>query len=261
MARALDGFVVAGVTTNLAFLKALIGHPKVARGDIDTGFIEREIAALAAAAASIAPLDLAGACVAVLVHEQGERVASGQPSPWDRSDGWTLAGARSRRLSFRRGTERFDVALWYRRDGLTMQLHGDDVRLQFAARDRGTIDLCLGDAPERVSAAWSGRELDLTTPRGRIALHWVDPFAAEIGEVAAASRIVAPMPGTVTRILAQPGTDLSRGTPLLVLEAMKMEHTLRAPADGHLKALKCAVGDFVQEGTELADFEPAAERA
>jgi 3-methylcrotonyl-CoA carboxylase alpha subunit len=47
------------------------------------------------------------------------------------------------------------------------------------------------------------------------------------------------------------------GTPLLVLEAMKMEHTLRAPADGHLTALKCAVGDFVQEGTELADFEPA----
>ncbi len=261
MARALDGFVVEGVITNLSFLKALIGHPKVARGDIDTGFIEREISALTATEASIAPLDLAGACVAVLVHEQDERVASGLPSPWDRSDGWTLAGARSRRLSFRRGTERFDVTLWYRRDGLTMQLRGDDVRLQFAARDGGTIDLCLGDAPERVTAAWSGRELDLTTPRGRIALHWVDPFAAEIGEVAAASRIVAPMPGTVTRILAQPGTDLSRGTPLLVLEAMKMEHTLRAPADGHLKALKCAVGDFVQEGTELADFEPAADRA
>ncbi len=52
--------------------------------------------------------------------------------------------------------------------------------------------------------------------------------------------------------------DLQRGAPLIVLEAMKMEHTLRAPADGRLKALKCAVGDFVQEGTELADFEPAA---
>ncbi len=63
------------------------------------------------------------------------------------------------------------------------------------------------------------------------------------------------MPGTVTRILAEPGVDLPRGAPLLVLEAMKMEHTLRAPADGHFKALKCAVGDFVQEGTELADFE------
>lgn len=67
------------------------------------------------------------------------------------------------------------------------------------------------------------------------------------------------MPGTVTRILAEPGVGLSRGAPLIVLEAMKMEHTLRAPADGRLKALKCTVGDFVQEGAELADFETAAE--
>ena len=63
------------------------------------------------------------------------------------------------------------------------------------------------------------------------------------------------MPGTVTRILVEPGTGVLRGTPLIVIEAMKMEHTLRAPADGHLKALKCAVGDVVQEGAELADFE------
>jgi len=67
------------------------------------------------------------------------------------------------------------------------------------------------------------------------------------------------MPGMVTRILVEAGNGLARGAPVIVLEAMKMEHTLRAPADGRLKALKCAVGDFVQEGTELADFEPAAE--
>ena len=99
----------------------------------------------------------------------------------------------------------------------------------------------------------------MTTPRGHFELHWIDPFAGNVADVAAASRIVAPMPGTVTRMLAEAGTDLPRGTPLIVLEAMKMEHTLRAPADGHVKALKCAVGDFVQEGAELADFEPAAE--
>ena len=50
---------------------------------------------------------------------------------------------------------------------------------------------------------------------------------------------MAPMPGTVKRILAAPGTEVARGAPLLVLEAMKMEHTLRAPADGRLEALKC----------------------
>jgi len=258
LAEALREFEIAGVTTNLAFLRALVGHPQVARGEIDTGFIERELAALTTPRPTVAPLDLAAACVAVLLREQGEQIPPSAASPWDRTDGWTIAGRRSRRLSFRHGGERCDAVLWYGRDGLSMELRDAHARLQFVPRDGAVFDLCLGDAPERVTAGWSGRDLDLVTPRGRLRLHWIDPFAADLREAALASRIVAPMPGTVTRILAEPGVDVPRGAPLIVLEAMKMEHTLRAPADGRLKALKCAVGEFVQEGTELADFEPVA---
>src|SRR5262249_57362118 len=98
-----------------------------------------------------------------------------------------------------------------------------------------------------------GRDLELSRLRGPRKLHWIDPFAANVSEAAAAGRIVAPMPGTVTRILAEAGAGLARGTPVIVLEAMKMEHTLRAPADGRLKALKCADGDFLPEGNELGD--------
>ena len=252
---ALDGFEIAGVTTNLAFLKALLRHPQVIQGEIDTGFIEREISRLTAST-TLAALDLAAACAAVLLREQSEQAAS-DDSPWTRSDGWTLAGRRSRRLSFRHGTERYDAVLWYGRDGLAMEFGGRTDRLQFVPRGGAVFDMCLGDAPERVSVAWSGRDLNLSTPRGGCKLHWIDPFVADVAEAAAAGRIVAPMPGTVTRILAQPGAGLQRGAPLIVLEAMKMEHTLRAPADGRVKALKCAVGDFVQEGTELADYEAA----
>jgi 3-methylcrotonyl-CoA carboxylase alpha subunit len=269
MVAALGEFEIAGVTTNLDFLELLMSHPMVARGEIDTGFVEREISALTLAGPSAAPLDLAAACVAVLLREQSEQEVPRWPSPWDRLDGWSVAGRRSRRLSFRYGAQRYDVLLWYGRDGLSMETPlrssareggkgGGNARLQFVPRDGGLFDLCLGDAPERVSVAWSGRDVALTTPRGHIELAWIDPFHADVAEAVAASRIVAPMPGTVTRILAEPGVDLPRGAALIVLEAMKMEHTLRAPADGHLKALKCAVGDFVQEGTELADFEPVA---
>jgi 3-methylcrotonyl-CoA carboxylase alpha subunit len=255
LVEALDGFEIAGITTNLAFLKALLRHPQVIQGEVDTGFIEREISRLTAST-TLAALDLAAACAAVLLREQSEQAAS-DDSPWTRSDGWTLAGGRSRRLSFRRGAERYDAVLWYGRDGLAMEFDGRTDRLQFVPRGGAVFDMCLGDAPERVSVAWSGRDLALSTPRGHCKVHWIDPFVADISEAAAAERIVAPMPGTVTRILAQPGAGLQRGAPLIVLEAMKMEHTLRAPADGRVKALKCAVGDFVQEGTELADFEAA----
>jgi 3-methylcrotonyl-CoA carboxylase alpha subunit len=255
LVEALDGFEIAGITTNLAFLKALLRHPQVIQGEVDTGFIEREISRLTAST-TLAALDLAAACAAVLLREQSEQAAS-DDSPWTRSDGWTLAGGRSRRLSFRRGAERYDAVLWYGRDGLATEFDGRTDRLQFVPRGGAVFDMCLGDAPERVSVAWSGRDLALSTPRGHCKVHWIDPFVADISEAAAAERIVAPMPGTVTRILAQPGAGLQRGAPLIVLEAMKMEHTLRAPADGRVKALKCAVGDFVQEGTELADFEAA----
>ena len=258
LVEALNGFEIGGVTTNIALLKALLSHPRLVRDEIDTGFIERELSALTRSAPALVVLDVAAACAAVLLREQREQVAW-ENSPWDRTDGWTLGGRRSRRLSFRHGADRHDAVLWYGRGGLSLAFGGNNDRLQFVPRDGGVFDMCLGDALERVSVAWSGRDLDLSTLRGPRKLHWIDPFAANVSEAAAAARIVAPMPGMVTRILVEAGNGLARGAPVIVLEAMKMEHTLRAPADGRLKALKCAVGDFVQEGTELADFERAAE--
>jgi 3-methylcrotonyl-CoA carboxylase alpha subunit len=258
MQQALGEFEIVGVASNLAFLEALVRHPQVASGEIDTSFIEREIAALTKPAPIAAP-DMAAACAAVVRREQEQRMALADDlsSLWDRATGWMISGHRSRILSFRRGGERFDAVLRYERDGLELQFAGRPAPLQFAPRTDARLDVTLGETTETVSAIWFGRDLELTTPRGHFTLHWIDPFAPEMGEAAAASRIVAPMPGTVTRVLAEPGTDLPRGAPILVLEAMKMEHTLRAPGDGRLKALKCAVGDFVQEGADLADFELA----
>ena len=65
------------------------------------------------------------------------------------------------------------------------------------------------------------------------------------------------MPGKVISLIARPGTEVEQGAPLLILEAMKMEHTISAPAKGKLKAFRFGVGDSVAEGAELVDFEPA----
>src|SRR5712671_577137 len=63
--------------------------------------------------------------------------------------------------------------------------------------------------------------------------------------------------GRVVALLVQPGTRVARGEPLLILEAMKMEHTLGAPADGICEAFNVAVGEQVAEGTELVQFTPS----
>jgi len=259
MRDALGAFEIAGVTTNLAFLQALLARPEVASGAIDTGLIERELAWLTRSPRAVTALDMAAACAAVLLRERAEQNVPPLSSPWNRSDGWMLAGRRTRRLSFGRQSEHWDVVLWYERGGMSLEFAGARHALRVAPRQDGSFEVTLGEATEASTATWSARNLDLITPRGPLSLYWTDPFAADVGEGVADGRIVAPMPGTVIRILAAAGTQVARGAPLLVLEAMKMEHTLRAPADGRLEALKCAVGDVVQEGAELADFIPAAE--
>ena len=125
--------------------------------------------------------------------------------------------------------------------------------------DDGSFDLTLDGMKSRVVAVVEGHELYLRTRNGRFELHWVDPFGGETEEQAGEDRIVAPLPGTVVALLAEEGATLEKGAAILTLEVMKMEQTLRAPFAGVLKAIKCKVGDIVQEGVELAEVEPIGE--
>ena len=166
MRDALGAFEIAGVTTNLAFLRALLARPEVASGDIDTGLIERELAALTRSQRAVTALDMAAACAAVLLRERTAYNVPPLTSPWNRTDGWMLAGRRSRRLSFRRHSEHCDATLWYARDGMSLEYAGARQTLRFAPREGGSFEVTLGDVTEASAAVWSGRDLDLTTPRG-----------------------------------------------------------------------------------------------
>jgi 3-methylcrotonyl-CoA carboxylase alpha subunit len=116
----------------------------------------------------------------------------------------------------------------------------------------------LDGVKSRVVVLIEGHELYLRTRNGRFELHWVDPFGGETEEQIGEDKIVAPLPGTVVALLVEEGARLEKGAPILTLEVMKMEQTLRAPFAGVLKKIKCKVGDIVQEGVELAEVEPSA---
>src|SRR5206468_1168807 len=87
----------------------------------------------------------------------------------------------------------------------------------------------------------------------------VDPLYHSTEGQGVEGRLMAPMPGRVVAWVAKPGTDVAKGAPLMILEAMKMEHTIAAPADGRLEAFRFAVGEQVTEGAELVDFVRAAQ--
>ncbi|WP_407174225.1 acetyl/propionyl/methylcrotonyl-CoA carboxylase subunit alpha [Bradyrhizobium sp. STM 3562] len=256
--RGLQGTDIRGVITNIPFLAALISHPQVAANTIDTGFIERELEALTPAPPPAGELELCAA-VAALLGGEAEVAKAVAHSPWQ-SFGWMPVGRRERVFSFRQGhgAER-KVTLRYGKAPMTLAIDRREHTFAFSRAERDSFDLTLDNVRTPVVAMIDGHELYLRTRNGRFELHWVDPFGGETEEQTGEDKIMAPLPGTVVAVLAQEGAKLDKGAPILTLEVMKMEQTLRAPFAGVLKAVRCKVGDIVQEGAELAEVEPSGE--
>jgi 3-methylcrotonyl-CoA carboxylase alpha subunit len=248
---------VRGVITNIPFLSALVTHPDVRANAIDTGFIERELNNLTAGSNEPGVLEL-GAAVAAILADEKTAAASDVHSPW-RTFGWMPVGRRQRAFSFRQGQgAEHKATLHYGVGPSTLVVGEREFAFAYAANPDGEIELTLDGAISRVVSDIEGHELYLRTRNGRFELHWVDPFGGDDEEQVGEDKIVAPLPGTVVALLAEEGATLEKGAPILTLEVMKMEQTLRAPFAGVLKKIKCKVGDIVQEGVELAEVEPVA---
>jgi 3-methylcrotonyl-CoA carboxylase alpha subunit len=255
--RGLEETDVRGVVTNIPFLSALVTHPKVRANAIDTGFIERELKNLTPEAPPPGDLELCAAVAGILQEEQKAARAEAH-SPW-RTSGWMPVGRRQRVFAFRHGQgAEHKVTLHYGSGPAALLIDGREFAFTSAQAGDGGCDLTLDGARSHIVAIVEGHELYLRTRNGRFDLHWVDPFGGDDEEQVGEDKIVAPLPGTVVALLAEVGALLEKGAPILTLEVMKMEQTLRAPFAGVLKAIKCKVGDIVQEGVELAEIEPVA---
>jgi 3-methylcrotonyl-CoA carboxylase alpha subunit len=255
--RGLEESDVRGIVSNIAFLAALVTHPQVRANAIDTGFIERELKNLTPPSASPGDLELCAAVAAILA-EEAKAVRAEAHSPW-RTAGWMPVGRRQRVFTFRHAPEAAqEICLHYGSGPATLSIGEREFAFASSPREDGGFDLTVDGMKSHVIAVIEGHELYLRTRNGRFDLHWVDPFGGDDEEQVGEDKIVAPLPGTVVALLAEAGARLEKGAPILTLEVMKMEQTLRAPFAGVLKAIKCKVGDIVQEGVELAEVEPIA---
>jgi 3-methylcrotonyl-CoA carboxylase alpha subunit len=255
--RGLEEIDVRGITTNIPFLSALVTHPGVRANAIDTGFIERELKNLTAAPAAPGDLELCAA-VAIILDAEQKAARAESHSPWHRF-GWMPVGRRRRKFVFRQGPAgEYEVTLHYGNGPSAVTIGERELGFAYSVDDEREIDVTLDGVRSRVVPVIDGHELYLRTRHGRFELHWVDPFGGDDEEHVGEDKIVAPLPGTVVALLAEEGATLEKGAPILTLEVMKMEQTLRAPFAGVLKKIKCKVGDIVQEGVELAEIEPSA---
>ena len=257
---ALGDTEVVGPATNLEFLARVLGHDASQGGAVATAFVEENAAALLAPAPPPDDWALAIAGLWLLCRQRQDSAAvaasSADPhSPWHRVDGWRLNDLGHQTLRLRAGGE--PVAIDARTDGAGWRLHIGARELVGAAElaDDGRLEGELEGERWRAGVVALGDQLHLFTPRGRFQVQRVDPLAIAAAEDELGDVLTAPMPGKIVRQLIAAGDRVGRGAPLLVLEAMKMEHTIVAPGDGRVAALRYAEGDQVEEGAVLLDFE------
>jgi 3-methylcrotonyl-CoA carboxylase alpha subunit len=138
-----------------------------------------------------------------------------------------------------------------------LDLAEDSLRAQGDLRDDGTLLADLDGARIAASVVAHGDERIVFTHGHNHRLELVDPLAATARHDASGGRLTAPMPGRIISIEVAEGDSVRAGQQLMVLEAMKMEHTITAPASGTVAAIRFALGDQVPEGAELIAFEAA----
>ena len=249
MDRALADYQLAGVSHNLNFLRRLVNHPAFSAGMGDTGLIEREQEQLLAPEPAPSPEQLA-----LLALGDTLALRATGPGVWNESPGWRLSGG-SRRDWHYQQMERMLFVSIERQDASCWARVGDE---------RYTIENATFDAPQ-LSASINGRRLRATLLRHglqrilmvdgeRLELVVVDPLATSAQRVHGSGHLKAPMPGRVVAQCVELARSVGKGTPLLIMEAMKMEHTLFAPADGQVSAYHFAPGAQVDEGVDLLDF-------
>jgi len=259
LARALAEYRIAGVTTNVDFLRRLIAHDAFASGRIDTGLIAREHSALFPPAAPAAPKIIAIAAVAeteVLRREAAERAkASSDPSsPWHAVDPWWLNSAEHAiALRYASADALVDAFVTIDRDRYLIRT-GD---LRFSARavrKDDELEIWLNDEHFAAAVFPLGAERYVFIDDGLHRLLRIDPLehAGQVSEGGDA-HLRAPMSGTIISVLVKQGDTVARGAPLLILEAMKMEHTIIALMAGTVAALHYREGEQVSEGADLIE--------
>ncbi len=258
---------IVGLNTNVQFLRHVVASPSFADANLDTALIPREAALLFNQEKVGLAMAAAGTVAHALLHETAQAASAGADGwidPWAQRDGWRASGLSKRRFEFEFAGEPQAAVLTYLHDGATQLAVGNaSGLLVFSAvqNDRrhghGTsnatsaIDVQFAGHRQLLSIYQNRAVALVYSAQGATQIIAIDALAHAGAGQADVGRLTAPMPGKVVSFAVKAGDKVTRGQPLAVMDAMKMEHTIAAPADGTVAELLFAPGDQVAEGVEL----------
>ena len=242
---------IVGLSTNVQFLRRVVNSASFAQANLDTALIPREAAVLFHQDKVGLALAVASAVAQTLVAER----ALESTDPFSRRDGWRPHGLTVRRFDFEYMGEPLLAHLTYLHDGalqlafgeVSGVLHFETLSTNGGAR----MDLQFQGQRQTVQTWQQGEIVHIFCALGATQITEIDALAHAGVAAADGGRLTAPMPGKVLSFAVKAGDVIKKGQPLAVMEAMKMEHTIAAPADGTVAELLYAPGDQVSEGAEL----------
>jgi acetyl-CoA/propionyl-CoA carboxylase biotin carboxyl carrier protein len=253
---ALGHTAVLGVTTNAAFLRALLNDADVVAGKLDTGLIERRGEDLTLPEPP-PPHVYAAAGLALLIESEP---AGGVVDRWDVPDGWRLGEpAWTVRMLQAAGGEPVQVRLRGRSDAAEVQVGDGEAVAARAFRDGDLITVSLDGLTMSYYLVHEGGTVWLAADGRVTALREQERLTAHAEGASSGGVVSSPMPGTVTVVQVSVGDEVAAGTPLLVVEAMKMEHVLTAPVAGTVTVLDVTAGQTVGLDERVAVVTPAAD--
>ena len=245
---------VAGSVTNLEFLGALSKHQGFASGDVDTGLIGRDLDNLVAEGAPpayvIALAALGG--LGLLQEPHGS-------DPWDILSGWRHWTDAKQYVALEAGDARFErrvTALGQGQFEVDGDTEGETLRFGLIATEGTSFKVTLEGRQFRADVVSTADSVSVFAEGRSFTFDLPDALAGADADQAGGDAIIAPMPGLVKVVSAEVGATVAEGDALMLLEAMKMEHTLTAPRDGVVAEILASVGDQVTDGTLLLTLEP-----
>ena len=257
MREALTACEITGPKSNVAFLERLVRHPAVIEHRIDTGYLDRHLDEFVAGDAEPDSRTLFAATVAALLHDERHvaRDTADPHSPWNRADAWRVGHAGKRLVALSANGRRFEAEGWGHAGSYRLQSGEARCAVEGAHWDGHSLSTRFDGAAARFEVRADESRVLLHDANGvRWRFERVPAFAWETSDAAAGNQVMAPMPGRIVLVKTKPGDTVEAGQELLVMEAMKMELSLKAPRAGIIDSIGAAANDFVEADAVLIKF-------
>jgi len=259
MREALAQCEVIGPKSNIAFLERLVRHPTVVEGRIDTGYLDRQLSEFLPRDADADVATLFAAATAALLDEEdrARRLArtNGDPhSPWHDAGGWRLGHPGKRIVALEHGGKRVEIAAHGANGNYALSHAEASCHVANAILLDGFLIAQFDGVVRRYRADADATRIVVHDDMRRTRFERARAFAFTSSSHKSGDRIVAPMPGRIVVVKTKAGDEVAEGQELLVMEAMKMELSLKAPHAATIESISAKVGEFVEADAILVRF-------